>query len=211
MSATTRHFLTIMGLTLLGLVAAGCELMQPQPAEPEPVHFTMGVEQDGQRIPVNGNTVRIRRAPFRLVFYFEQMGSMLAHASLTPEKVEALQAGKNVNALFMPGANVPEELFNPHRSMHLGDDAYHNWVYLGPETHRFDSGAVHKLGARGFICRRTVEKLVKVRNNEVQETIPISELEADRLYLSFVQTQRVAGASSHQELQRDWLIVEFVD
>jgi hypothetical protein len=95
--------------------------------------------------------------------------------------------------------------------MHLGDDAYHNWVYLGPETHRFDSGAVHKLGARGFICRRTVEKLVKVRNNEVQETIPISELEADRLYLSFVQTQRVAGASSHQELQRDWLIVEFVD
>jgi hypothetical protein len=206
MDTNHRHALAVAALIITAALLLGCEPMTSQ-AQPEPVYFTMGVEQDGQRIPVRDHTVRIRRAPFRLVFYFEEMGSMLVDASLQPDTVRALQQGANVNSLFPPGASVAEELQNPERSLYIGGPGYHNWLYLGPRTHRFDPNAVHKLGARGFICRRTVEKLVDAQAGKV---IPLNEVQADRLYLGFVQTQRVPGSANRSELQRDWLIVEFV-
>jgi hypothetical protein len=208
MNRDLSHHLALAALIIVAALMFGCENMGMQAKEAQPVHFTMGVEQNGQRIAVDGHTVRIRRAPFRLVFYFEQMGSMLAHASREPDKVQALQAGRNVNTLFPPGQAYAEELNNPEQAFYMGGGGYHNWLYLGPKVHRFDPGAVHKLGDRGFICRRTVEKLV---DTDQGRTIPLEETTADRLYLSFVQTERVAGSASRSELQRDWLIVEFID
>ncbi|MBS3821692.1 MAG: hypothetical protein GVY16_08465 [Planctomycetes bacterium] len=207
MDSNQRHALAVAALIVTAALLFGCEPMTDQ-AEPEPVYFTMGVEQDGQRIPVRDHTVRIRRAPFRLVFYFEEMGSMLVDASLEPDKGRALQKGANLHTIFPPGASVAEHLQNPERSLYIGGPGYHNWLYLGPKTHRFDPGAVHKLGARGFICRRTVEKLVDTKAGKV---IPLDELQADRLYLGFVQTQRVPGSDGRYELQRDWLTIEFLD
>lgn len=210
MHVSTRSTFILMAAVFCGMLLTACEPMtfgQPK----DPVYFTLGVEQDGQKIPVNGHTVRIRRAPFRLVFAFQEMSSMLVHASPTPEKAQALQAGRAVNDLFMYNANVSEDLFNPHRTLYFGDDSYHNWLFLGEKIHRFDQGAVHKLRDKGFLCMRTVEKLTQVSGGEVVRTLPMENYPYDRLYLSFVQTQRVAGSEQHHELQRDWLVVEFVD
>ena len=206
-----------MGAGLLGLamVVAGCEPTSETQAGVtrviQPTNFTLGVEQDGQRLPVRGHQVTLRRRPFRLVFFFDQadrIDPILVHASPTPELLEAARAGQDVNALFPPDASFVEEFLNPDGVLFVGGSGYHNWGYHGQGRHRFDPNGVDPLGEKGFLCRRTVAT-IRGSGREVS----LADWPHDTMYLVFVQAKSKAEAqdSTLREKQRDWLELRFVD
>lgn len=168
-------------------------------------HFTLGVEQDGRRIPIVNNQVTIEKKPFRMVFWFDQLGSMLVHASYEPNLVERARNREPLETLFPPAGGYAEELMNPDQAIFLGNGGYHNWLCLGEKMHRFDAGECRQIEDGGFLCRRTVANFVDVKTGR---TIPIERCPAETLYFVIARTER-AGTGRRQELQRDWLEIHF--
>jgi hypothetical protein len=178
---------------------------QAQPPAPQEVHFTLGVEQHGRRIPVQGHHVTLDKAPFRFVFYFEQLGPMLVQASYGSTIYN--QAARNVplDQLLRPDAAVVENLMNPRGLLYVDEGGvYHNWLYLGPQTHRFDADeGVVAVPEGGYLCRRTVRNLVVDG-----QAIPVEKSPGNTIYCVFVKTTR-SGGHQRVEKQRDWLELRF--
>lgn len=201
------HWL-LTGLALL-VCLVGCDEMNtnqpPAPAVDGGSEFTLGIEQDAQRIPVRDHTVTLRKKPFRLVFYFERLSPMLVQASLDPTILEMTRKGRPMDDILRPGSGIAEDLMNPKRQLYMNrTGSYHNWLYLGPETHRFDPDGVHKLEQGGYLCRRTVSHLVIEGNR-----LPVSQCPASKLYMVFFKTDR--SGTDRVERQRDWLTLKFTD
>jgi len=201
---------------VLPLLAAGCEMNwpdQPTSADRPPaygaqqqVHFTLGVEQHGQRIPVRGHHVTLDKAPFRFVFYFEQLGPMLVQASFASTTYNAAAQNVPLDQLLRPDGAVVENLMNPRGLLYVDDSGvYHNWLYLGPQTHRFDADeGVVAVPEGGYLCRRTVRNLVID-----QRQVPVENGPADTIYCVFIKTARSGAGHQRIEKQRDWLELRF--
>ncbi len=175
----------------------------------QPTFFTLGVEQDGRRIPVLDHKVTLARKPFTIVFYLEQMGPMLVQASFSPRMMNMAGEGKRLETILIPAGSIAENPRNPDRLIYVHDDGlYHNWGYLGPNSHRFDPNGVAKLPEGGYLCRRTVEKIVD-HNAEIPVEIPVERCPQDRIYLLFIKTKPNAGSGPWVEKQRDWLELRF--
>lgn len=208
----------LMGVLLAG--TGGCELFGGKQNDPEhqaakPVHFTLGIEQKDevagtwQKIPVRaGNRVMIRKKPFRIVFYFDQLGPMLVNASSDPARLEMTRAGKSLDQVLLSNAAHSEDLLNPDRLMYLDNDGqYNNWLYFGPNTHRFDSDGIANVPEGGYLCRRTIESLTDGSDGRQWS---VEGFPGDRLYVTFFKIERVPGSGRRIEKQRDWLTLEFV-
>jgi hypothetical protein len=218
MACELRHKLALLTAVCTALVlVSGCDedvnaRSSPQAVStPRPSHFTLGIEQDGKRIPTQSDrhTVKLQKKPFAIVFYFEEMSSMLVQASFGPQTVQAAREGKPMDQVIREDAAIVEELLNTNFLLYLNDRGfYHNWLYLGPQTHRFDAVdgfvEVPKKEGGGYLCRRTVRKL------EIDgQAIPIEGCPRDRIYMVFFKADRIPGSQRRAERQRDWLILEF--
>jgi hypothetical protein len=205
-----------------GLVyLTGCEMnfgggSDPPPAGPTRQRaFTLGVEHrnaEGQwsKIPRDNHVVTLRRAPFRMVFWFDRMGTMLVQASLKPTLYMRAADGAPLDQLRDRNAAIPEDLMNPLQNLVVDDQgAYHNWLYLGPKTHRFDPQGVRQFeqggAAAGYLCWRTVSRVVLDGRPTDVRNLPV-----DRLYLVFVKTGS-DGSGRRVETARDWVVLKFVD
>jgi hypothetical protein len=197
-------------IMLLGLAGAtvGCVSDKNIQADrrDKAVHFTLGIIQAGQKIPIRGHRVTLEKRPFAMVFHFSQLGSMLVQASFKPELVDRARAGQRLEELLGQDSRISEDPMNPDEILQISDRGrYHNWLYLGPEIHRFDRGGVRKIRHGGYLCRRTVSRLF-VGGRE----IPVAKCPKDTIYMLFVKTQRSVGSGRRGELQRDWLELNFL-
>lgn len=204
-------------MLLAALFWVGCEDMNaggpsPRPYKsPQPTHFTLGIEQDGKPIPVEKEThsVRLRKKPFKIVFYFEQMSSMLVQASYAPDRVRQAEAGEPMEAILRQDGVIAEDLLNPEFTLYVSAEGmYHNWLYFGPKTHRFDAEKgvqeIPESEGGGYYCVRTVKTL-----EEDGRSVPVEDCSADKIYLLFFKADRIPGSRRLAERQRDWLVLEF--
>ena len=206
--ATARRIKpTAIALVLVSTLAGGCvsdRSIQPR-RDGRAVGFVMGVIQNGRKIPIGNHRIVLGKRAFTLVFYFSQLGSMLAQASFSPGLVDRARAGEGLDELLGEDGRISEAPMNPDELLQISDRRrYHNWLYLGPEIHRFDRGGVEKIRRGGYVCRRTVSRLF-VAGRE----IPIEKCPRDTIYMLFVRTVRSAGAGRRIELHRDWLELDF--
>jgi hypothetical protein len=211
----TRHHWILFAAVLGVVLAVGCEDMNTKKnnayKSPKPTHFTLGVEQDGQPIPVDKgtHTVHLKKKPFKLVFYFEQMSSMLVQASFEPNLVRKAQAGDNMEKIIRQDGTIVENLLNPDFMLYVsGEGLYHNWLYMGPKTHRFDADKgvqeIPENEGGGYYCVRTVKSLDEDGRVFSVETCP-----KNKIYLVFFKVDRIPGSQRRAERQRDWLVLEF--
>ena len=200
----------VLLLMLLGIVATagGCvsdKNIQASSGD-QVVHFTLGIIQGGRKIPIRNRRAALEKKPFTLVFHFSQLGSMLVQASFGPELIDRAMRGDRLDQLLGEDSRISEEPMNPDEILQISDSGrYHNWLYLGPEIHRFDRGGVKKVRQGGYVCRRTVSRLFIGRRE-----IPVEKCPKDSIYMLFVKTQRSAGSGRRGELQRDWLELNFL-
>ncbi|MBN1942742.1 MAG: hypothetical protein JW849_05540 [Phycisphaerae bacterium] len=210
---------TISALLIMvagGLLAAGCDDMNAGEKKqthqsPRPTHFTLGIEQDGRPVPVDKQThsVRLQKKPFKIVFYFEQMSSMLVQASFEPNLIRKAEAGESMEKLIRQDGTIVEDLLNPNFTLYVSREGlYHNWLYLGPQTHRFDADkGVQEIPEKeggGFYCVRTVKML-----DEDGQTFPVEQCPQGKIYLLFFKVDRIPGSQRRAERQRDWLVLDF--
>jgi len=174
--------------------------------QPKATHFTLGIIQNGRKISVNNHRATLEKKPFTLVFHFSQLGSMLVQASANPNLIDQASRGSNLDKLLGEDSRIAEDNMNPDAMLHVSDKGrYHNWLYLGPEVHRFDRNGVEKVSKGGYVCRRTVQRLYIDRRE-----VPIEKCPTDNLYLLLIKTQRSAGSGRRSELQRDWVELNFI-
>ncbi len=172
----------------------------------EATHFTLGIIQDGRKIPIENNQVTLEKKPFTIVFHFSQLGSMLVQASSSPNLIDQARRGSHIDQLLGEDNRIPEDNMNPDGILYVSEKGqYHNWLYLGPQVHRFDRNGVEKVRDGGYVCRRTVQRLF-IQGRE----LPIEKCPNDNLYLLLIKTQRSAGSGRRGELQRDWLEINFI-
>ncbi|MBN1553462.1 MAG: hypothetical protein JXA11_01860 [Phycisphaerae bacterium] len=202
------------------LLTAGCEDMNAKNTNrggtyksPQPVHFTLGIEQDGKKLPVDKLThsVRLRKKPFKIVFYFEKMSSMLVQASFEPTLVRKAQAGESMDQIIRQDGTIVEDLLNPNFTLYVSREGlYHNWLYFGPKTHRFDADkGVQEIPEKeggGYYCVRTVQQL-----DEDGQSLTIEDCPENKIYLLFFKVDRVPGSQRLAERQRDWLVLDFAE
>ena len=203
--------LTVMVFGCSDSISARKETPAPAPAKSRAVcGFTLGVEQHGERIPIDGSRkVLLDRAPFRLVFYFREYGSMLVNASFSPDLMVRADSGSVLDALLLNDAAIAEDFGNSDKMLCIRDEGqYQNWLCLGLDKHRFDSGeGVRKIPARyngGYLCRRTVETL-----DTGSGTIEIGRCPSDAIYMLFVKTQYESGSGTRVEKHRECLEIRF--
>ncbi len=172
-------------------------------------YFSLGIEQDGRTIPIDGHLVELDRKPFRLVLYLEQPSGVSVHASFNSRVFQAAETGDNLAEIFQHSSAMAEELHNPHQRLFVrNDNAYHYWpLHSQTDTsHRFDPGTVRELSDGGLLCQRTVERLVAVASTGRE--IPVTDCEPSELYLVFFQESSEPGRD-RKEKQRDWLKIRF--
>ena len=206
----TKVFGTIVLLGLLGatVLMGGCWPKQKISAEKgsKATHFTLGIIQNGRKIAVKNHRAVLEKKPFTLAFHFSQLGSMLVQASANPNLIDQAGRGSHIDKLLGEDNRIPEDNMNPDALLYVSDKGrYHNWLYLGPEVHRFDRNGVEKVRNGGYICRRTVQRLY-IDGREM----PVEKYLKDNLYLLLIKTQRSAGSGRRSELQRDWVELNFI-
>lgn len=218
MSRRYTKFLLTFAILTSALLTGGCEDMNAKKSQahrpaPKPVHFTLGIEQDGRKLAVDKAThsVRLKKKPFKVVFYFEKMGSMLVQASFGPELLRQAEAGQSMEKIVRQDGTIVEDLLNPNFTLYVsGRGFYHNWLYLGPQTHRFDADKgvqqIPESEGGGYYCVRTVQQL-----DIDGQTVPVDKCPKDKIYLLFFKVDRIAGSQRRAERQRDWLVLEFAE
>lgn len=207
---TKVKFETILLLGLLGATAlmGGCWPKKGISAgdKSKATHFTLGIIQNGRKISVDNHRAVLEKKPFTLVFHFSQLGSMLVQASTNPNLIDQASRGSSLDKLLGENNRISEDNMNPEAMLHVSDKGrYHNWLYLGPEVHRFDRNGVEKVRKGGYICRRTVQRLY-INGREM----PVENYSKNNLYLLLIKTQRSAGSGRRSELQRDWVELNFI-
>jgi len=175
-----------------------------------PGGFTLGIEQHGQRIRIDGSKkVLLDRAPFRLVFFFREHGSMLVNASFNPDIMTRASNGSVLDALLFTDAAIAEDFGNSEKLLCIRDSGeYQNWLCLGQDKHRFDSGEGVKVIPEkydgGFLCRRTVGTL-----DTGNGMIDIGKCPSDVIYMLFVKTAHQPGSRDRVEKKRECLEIRF--
>lgn len=154
---------------LLGAMA-GCA-GDARPGEP-PGPLLLAVEQDGRPAPASEETVRLRRAPFTLVFRTPGPGGVHVNAWPTPLTFDRLFGTDDLHRL--PGftfRQLAERPFNPSEYLWVQEDSSHHWYARGERDHRFSE-------VRDGEARRRISRI-----NEA----PVEAWKEPALYLCIVE------------------------
>jgi len=211
---------TILAVVLVATLCGCSEPVEPKktgevPAvtksAPAPAGgFTLGIEQNGQRIPIGASKrVFLDRAPFRLVFYFREHGSMLVNASFSPEIMNRAGEGADLDKLLLKDAAIAEDFGNTEKLLCIRQDGqYQNWLCLGKDKHRFDAGEGMKQipsgYESGYLCRRTIGRI-----DTGNGTVDVDRCPSDVIYLIFVKMVQKDGSRERVEKKRECLEIRF--
>ena len=202
---------------ILFLQCAGCLPMLNRNKSNEfipskPATFAFGIQQDGKKIPVVNHEVTLKRQPFKMIFYFDKHPEMLAQASLGPDAVQMAKAGARMDRIIDIPSQISEDFQNPGGLLYVYSDnfqRYHNWAYLGAESHRYDQNGIKRVarnktgGPLGYLCTRSVSGLcIDGRDEKIQNCA------SNALYLVFFTTKR-DEKNQLLETNRDWVVIKF--
>lgn len=172
-----------------------------KPAVPDAVeHFYVMFAQGDDWYDTADNQVSLAREPFAIVIFLAEPGGLLINVSEQPSSLEAAADGRPLADI--PGfheTGMAEWLFNKQHAVFVEDRAPSFWYFATADDHRFDEPC--EVRENYLMCKRTVEKLM-YRDGP---TVAV-EKAPDRLYFTFVQTQR--DGSQQTELARSWVTVE---
>jgi len=158
------------------------------------------VEQDGRRQLLNQNTVKIKRAPFTLVFVFKQpekYHGIYINTSFTPDYFKLFPSQPIPDFLYLPQKVMSEYKFNPNNELKVHPEFFQYFDY-NKERNWFKFNNIEKKD--GMITGyRRVENL-----NIVQEGKRI-KVEENRfpLFLFFTVLEKTPGKFiPHREVTR---------
>lgn len=217
MSIRTNSLVRCIGITMvlaMFLQCAGCLEMfsrnnRNEFVPPKPATFAFGIQQDGKKISVSNHEVTLNKKSFKMVFYFDKLGTMLVQASLSPNAVQMAKAGAKMDKIIDASSQISENFQNPDELLYIyGDNfqRYHNWTYLGADSHRYDQNGITKVSRNkggGYLCTRTVSGLCIDGRDEKIPNCPSNEL-----YLVFFTAKR-NEKNQLVETMRDWVVVKF--
>lgn len=176
---------------------------------PRPTTFAFGIQQDGKKIQVSDHEVTLKTKPFEMIFYFDKLGTMLVQASLRPDAVQMAKAGVKMDKIIEMSSQISENFQNPDGLLYIyGDNfqRYHNWAYLGKDSHRYDQNGITKVSRNkggGYLCTRTVSGLCIDGRDEKIQNCP-----SNTLYLVFFTVTRDAK-NQFVEAKRNWVVIRF--
>ena len=217
MSIVKNSLVRCAGITMvfvLFLQCAGCLPMWNTSKNSEfvpskQVAFAVGIQQDGKKISVSDHEVTLGKKPFKMIFYFDKLGTMLVQASLSPSPVQMAKAGVRMDKIIDTASQISENFQNPEGLLYVYSDnlqRYHNWAYLGKDSHRYDQNGITNVSLTkggGYLCSRTVKGLCIDGRDEKIQNCP-----SNTLYLVFFIVNRDAK-NQLVETQRDWVVVKF--
>jgi hypothetical protein len=172
--------------------------------------FKVGVMQDGERVEIEGKSVRLSKSPFTLLFSFRIPLPLFAHFSLDSAAWEGLQAGRNLHQIFgnpEPFQGLAEYDRNREQGVFVtspdgryGKTGAHYFTYEYDDYHRFDKVHIDK----GIINaeRRVAYLFLESEDEYIKRAV--DEFEGVYLYITFLFSYR-------DFRQVDHLRIEFVD
>jgi hypothetical protein len=158
------------------------------------------VEQDGHRQLLNNNTVKIRRAPFTLIFIFKQpakYNGIYINTSYTPDYFNLYPSQEIPDFRYLPQKVMSEYKFNPNNELKIHSEFFQYFGY-NPKRNWFKFNKIEKKG--GYIIGyRKVENLDLA---EEHRRIPVTQNRFP-LYLFFtVLEKNPSGFVKHREVIR---------
>lgn len=158
------------------------------------IPLLVAVEQEGILIDAVDNTVRMKKAPFTLVFFLEMEDYV--HVNISSNAVVYNQArdGKSMAEIleqdgrWMGGAEMPS---NPRKFVDIKVDetSWQGWYYFGEEGHSFNRVSPQ---VDFYVCYRTVENYT----TDYVDMRAIESLPANELFLVF----------THLEISNEWTV-----
>lgn len=165
-------------------------------------YFSVAIMQDGKFIPVINHSVKIRRAPFKIVLNLaEGNDGVLVNASFSPDSYKAAKSGKPFGQILgFTDTGLADHTFNKNESVIINDMAPNYWYYNNAEDHRFNN----VIKRWNFIlCERNISQFYY--NNIF---VPVNKFTGTSLYLVFAKGD-YDKEYKFIEKQREFLRIRF--
>jgi len=146
--------------------------------------FSFAVEQNGRPVKIKNNRVRLEKAPFTLVIITRGPIGLLVNFSERDTLFKGFLKNKVLaDILEQPDRfmGMGEEDLNPDEKIVIDDHSAHYVYYENTASHRFSNIAIE---GEYVIGRRLISNYTSRTSGD--EPIPIKQLPADELYLSFM-------------------------
>ncbi|MCK5113524.1 MAG: hypothetical protein KAR11_02030 [Phycisphaerae bacterium] len=205
--------ITVCGVLGLFLQCAGCLPMWSKPKldkfiPEKSTSFAVGIQQGERKISVSDHEATLTRKPFEMIFYFDKLDTILVQASFNPNALQMAKAGVRMDKIIDASSQISENFQNPEGLLYAYSDnnqRYHNWAYLGKDSHRYDTDGVTQVSLTkggGYLCTRSVKGFCLDGQN-----VKIQKCPANRLYLVFFRVKRNPEGQL-VETQRDWITIK---
>jgi hypothetical protein len=193
-----RGFSAMLVLVLVG----GAEAL-PTVAEGQSrgAPFKVELEQEGRRVAIAEHEARLRRAPFDILVWLRDGGTVYLRAAWSSGFFDDAANGRDLRLFFHPSSTAAERPGNPAQELWVHDDHMHAWGYDRTRAdHPFDE-VVSEGGL--YRCRRRVSSVNRIKR------VALSDTAASHLYLVFFSGNLSADWMKTRETGRDWLRLVF--
>jgi hypothetical protein len=200
-----RQYIHILFFTVILLGRTCSTIAAPIQTSAVTQYFAVGLQQDGQPIPIENHQAILKKKTFTIVLYFKQPEAVLVNASFSPKSYEQAQADIPLHEIIgFSDLGMAEEAFNPKTLLMVSATAPHYWYYLDDTDHRFND-IIRK--DRLLICRRIVAQVMY--RDTTRKFVPARDIRENELYLVFMKTEWTQDFSRQVEKQRDYVKILF--
>lgn len=163
------------------------------------------VQQDGRTIPIKDHSAVVKRAPFDLVFYLPDKGTILVRTASQPALFDLAKSGAPLGKIFNPAQSGAFTPFNTGEDVTIDDPTLQDaWFYDSTEKdHPFNEVTP---APGGFKARRRISSIYSY-----EASIPIVKTDFDAMYLVMLTGASSSDSLSTIEEQRDYLKIAFAD
>jgi hypothetical protein len=166
-------------------------------------YFSIGIQQNGQEIPVTDHRVIINKDVFSILIKFQEARAVLVNASFEPASYEDAHKGTEMrNIKGFRQTAMAEAHFNPDKDIMINDAAPSYWHYEGKDAHRF---SLVKKVKDDIVCDRIIEKFSLIGEHN---TVKVADAKYYKLYLVFISYD-TSKKGLKTETHRDFLEVIF--
>ena len=167
-----------------------------QKIEDNPQTFSVYFEQDGNKIDIINNEVKLKRALFSIILVFPQPMGLLINGSFNDSTYHF--ALKNLPMDQLPGfreTGMAEDNFNPKKEILIANNAPSYWYYDSKKENRFDN--VTEENSK-LICEREIKTLDNV---DTKKNSKVSDCK-NPLYLVFISYAQGKDWGDRIEVER---------
>lgn len=189
---------------ILALVAAVFSCTSTGTRDTEASAFTVTIVQDGLPVSPDGETVLLKRKPFKIILFFNGTGSIFVHASTEQLMYMLAQEGKWIGDIpGFAGAGMIEPPGNRDYSLVIENKGYSVWQVADEKDSRFDQV---KKNDNGFLCTRTVRFL---KDGQEGSLVPVELYKQESLYLVLILVEWNSSFTEKIEKKRRLLKIQF--